>query len=479
VQLTPPRQDVAEELDFKAQMQKLNSQVREDGTIKVLLTDTNRWALAARLAVGLAESGCQVSAICPAPSHALMKTRAVEKTFRYSSLRPLESLKAAIESADPDIIVPSCDRSVEHLHELYLWAKTRGSAGAKMATLIEHSLGSPESYAIVSSRYGLLNLAREEGIHVPRTSLLANPKDLDAWQASEPLPWVSKADGTWGGSGVRVIQSAGQAKNSLKELAQISRFSRAIKRLFVNRDAFLLRSWWNRSKRTIILQSYIHGRPANCTVVSWKGRVLAAIGVEVVCSEGMTGPASIVRVIDNPQMKAAAEKIAFRLGLSGFFGLDFMIEEGTGDAFLIEMNPRITPPCHLRLDKGRNLAGALWAQLTGNSLPEIPAATRSEMIAYFPQLLKTDQDVLQHCFQDIPKDEPELVQELLSPFPDRTFLFRLVQWLSRSPVQTESFEAMSGPAVEDLANLRTAKDAREKDEIGFNPLLGKAGDRLK
>jgi hypothetical protein len=38
---------------------------------------------------------------------------------------------------------------------------------------------------------------------------------------------------------------------------------------------------------------------------------------------------------------------------------------------------------------------------------------------------------------------------------------------------------MSGPAVEDLANLRTAKDAREKDEIGFNPLLGKAGDRLK
>ncbi len=460
-------------------MDNFKSQVEENGAIKVLLTDTNRWALAARLAVGLAESGCQVSAICPAPSHALTKTRAVKRTYRYSSLRPLESLKTAIESFDPDIIVPSCDRSVEHLHELYLSAKANGSAGAKMAALIEHSLGSPKSHAIVSSRYALLQLAREEGIHVPRTCLLGGPEELEAWKAREPLPWVSKADGTWGGSGVRVIESADQAEQSLKELAQISRFTRAIKRMLVNRDAFLLRSWWNRSKRTIILQSYIQGRPANCTVVSWKGRVLAAIGVEVVCSEGMTGPASIVRVIDNPQIKAAAEKIASRLGLSGFFGLDFMIEEGSGDAYLIEMNPRITPPCHLRLDKGRNLAGALWAQLAGRTLPENPPVTRSDMIAYFPQLLKSDQEVLQHCFQDIPKDEPELVRELLNPFPDRTLLFRLVQWLSRAPVQTESFETIIGPVSDDGVNLRAAKDIHGKDEIGFNPLLGKAGDRFK
>ncbi len=408
-----------------------------------------------------------------------MKTRAVKRTFRYSSLRPMESLKAAIESAEPDIIVPCCDRSVEHLHELYAWAKSRGSTEAKLLALIEHSLGSPESHSIVSSRYSLLELARKEGIHVPRTNLLKSPQDLETWHEKEPLPWVSKADGTWGGSGVRVIQSAEKAEQSLKELAQISRFTRAIKRMLVNRDAFLLRSWWNRSKRTIILQSYVHGRPANCTVVSWKGRVLASIGVEVVCSEGATGPASIVRVIENPQMKAAAEKLASRLGLSGFFGLDFMIEEMTGDAYLIEMNPRITPPCHLRLDKGRNLAGALWAQLTGRSLPENPPVTRSDMIAYFPQLLKSNQELLQLCFQDIPSDEPELVQELLNPFPDRTLLFRLVQWLSRTPIQTESFESVTGPAIEDPSNLRTAMDTRDQDEIGFNPMLGKAGDRLK
>ena len=48
----------------------------------VLLTDTNRWALAARLAIGLADSGCEVAAICPFPSHALMKTSTAEAPWQ-------------------------------------------------------------------------------------------------------------------------------------------------------------------------------------------------------------------------------------------------------------------------------------------------------------------------------------------------------------------------------------------------------------
>ena len=56
-----------------------------------------------------------------------------ERTFRYSGLRPIESLKAAIDAVDPDIVVPSCDRSVEHLHELYELEKSRGAAGSKIS----------------------------------------------------------------------------------------------------------------------------------------------------------------------------------------------------------------------------------------------------------------------------------------------------------------------------------------------------------
>ena len=147
------------------------------------------------------------------------------------------------------------------------------------------------------------------------------------------------------------------------------------------------------------MQSFVHGRPGNCTVFAWKGRVLALIAVEVVRSDGATGPASIVRIVDNKEMRFAAERVAARLKLSGFFGLDFMIENGSNAVYLIEMNPRLAPPCYLRLGKGSDLPGAFWAQLTAQPLPDHRAVTQNEMIAYLPQALKGNQDILPHLFQ--------------------------------------------------------------------------------
>ncbi|MFZ0743844.1 MAG: ATP-grasp domain-containing protein [Terracidiphilus sp.] len=457
-------------------MKSIESATSEVAVTKVLLTDTNRWDLAARLAIGLAEAGCDVSAICPGRGHALLKARAVKRTFRYSAFRPVESLEAAIEAVDPDIIVPSCDRSVEHLHELYALAKSRGAAGDRMVALIERSLGSPASYSTVSSRNDLLAIAREEGVRVPSTRRICSLENLDSWRAQEQLPWVIKADGTWGGVGVRVIKSADQLERACAELAQMSRFTRAVKRLIVNRDPFLLRSWWNRLERALVVQSYIHGRPANCTVFSWKGRVLALIGVKVVRSDGATGPASIVRIVNDAEMKLAAEKIAFRLGLSGFFGLDFMIEDESDAAYLIEMNPRLAPPCYLRLGKGRDLVGALWAQLAGQPIPDHPAVTQNEMIAYLPQALKGNDDILAECFQDLPQNEPEFIQELLHPFPDRTILFRLVQHFARKPVSVGGFDT---PMTADHDNLKQLKrDVSEAVlEVPIEPPIDKVRAR--
>jgi hypothetical protein len=435
-------------------MSQDDSRVSSSSNLRVLLADTNWWANSARLAIGLAGAGCEVSAICPKPNHALTKTHVVQQTFRYRALHPIESLSSAIEAVDPAIVIPSCDRSVRHLHELHARAKSQGSAGLRTLALIERSLGPHASYPIVSSRYDLLALAREEGVRVSNMSRVRNQEDLDNWQTLEAYPWVLKADGTWGGGGVRVIRSAQEAERSLSQLEQMSRFTRSIKRLVVNRDAFWLREWWTHAERSIIAQTFIQGRPANCSVVCWKGKILAGIAVEVVHSEGATGPASAVCVVDNPEMMKAAERIASRLGLSGFFGLDFMIEHGTNHAYLIEMNPRLAPPCHLRLGKGRDLAGALWAQLAGRASPNFPSMTASNLIVYFPQGLKNERDIPEVCYKDIPQGEPELVAELLNPFPDRTFLFRLVAFLTRGAVPAQGVATHSFAVQDKLLNSR-------------------------
>jgi predicted ATP-grasp superfamily ATP-dependent carboligase len=206
-----------------------------------------------------------------------------------------------------------------------------------------------------------------------------------------------------------------------------------VKRAIVNRDPFWLRPWWNHVRPAVIVQSYIVGRPANCAFLCWKGEVLAGIAVEVVSSDGMTGPASIVRVVDNAEMMLAAERIARRLCLSGFFGLDFMIEDGGNASYLIEMNPRCTPLSHLQLGKGRDLIGALAAKLLVQPLPETPPVTENELIAYYPQAWHCHSEFLGVSFQDIPRGEPRLVEELMRPWPDRSLLYRIVFKVSGIP----------------------------------------------
>jgi hypothetical protein len=374
-----------------------------------------------------------------------MSTQAVKRVFVYGALRPIESLEAAIDTVNPDVVIPSCDRSAEHLHELYEKLKSEGPKAAEKLALLERSLGWPGSYPVVSSRFELLAIAGEEGVRTPSTHQMESLRDLTTLQSREPLPWVMKANGTWGGVGVRVVRSGSEIEPAWHELTRVSRFTRALKRLTVNRDPFLMRSWWRHVEPKIIVQSYVQGRPANCTVFAWEGKVLAMIGVEVVNSEGSTGPASVVRVVENDQMRFAATKIAARLKLSGFFGLDFMIEEGTELLYLIEMNPRLTPPCHLRLGKGRDLVGALWAQLAGQPIPESVPATRYDLIAYHPKAVAGKNGLDAKCYVDVPTGEPGLARELLNPFPDRTLLFRLAQRLARARAPEKEFDAAGSP----------------------------------
>ena len=398
---------------------------------RVLLADSTGWPEAARLAIGLSGAGSDVSALSPSRRHAVGKTRCVRKIFPYSGLRPLYSLVAAITAAEPQLIIPCDDRAVQHLHELHAKALRLGTAGNNLAALIEKSLGSPQGYPMACARHELLTTAREEGLRVPDTIPINSAHDLKSWQMRHSFPCVLKADATFGGHGVRIAHTPKQAEEFFWELTRYYRGARAIKRLCVNRDAFWLRPWWNGTKPGIIAQSYINGRPANCAVVCWRGKVLAGIGVEVVSLAGPTDPASVVKLVDSPDMMRFAERIAGRLGLSGFIGLDFMIESGTGLTYLIEMNPRPTRISHVQLGKGSDLIGAIYAQLSGQPLREAPPITQKKMIAYSSDSLDSKNEHLESSFHDFPEGEPDLAREILRPWPTKSFLWQLVNQVER------------------------------------------------
>ena len=377
----------------------------------VLIATTCRWFSAARLAMALSSAGYTIKAVCP-PDHPLSKTSVIQERYNYRGLMPLISFREAITRGNPDLIIPGDDLAVQHLHQLYYRELRRGSAGANTCALIERSMGVSESFPVVYSRSKFMNLAEEEGIRVPKTQAIANIEELRDWGVRMGFPTVLKANGTSGGEGVRVVHSPREAERAFRRLQAPPILARVAKTVLLDRDTTLVWPMLSRRRSVVNAQVFIPGREATTLVACWKGTVLAALHFEVLSKQDSTGPASVVRMIEDPDMVSAAEKMVRRLNLSGLHGFDFMLEAQTGNAYLIEINPRTTQVGHLRLGLGRDLPAALHAAISGGVVCETTKVTESDTIAFFPQewLRNPGSAFLTSGHHDVPWEEPELVR---------------------------------------------------------------------
>ncbi len=313
IQASPPNTFAAADRAF----------LSEAGTASILLTSTTRWPSSVRLMIEFSRLGHVVSIVCPAHGHPSQKVRVAHGRFPYRPLSPLDSVADAIEAAKPDIIIPCDDLAVRHLHQLHASERARQGSEVDLRALIVRSLGPPESYVTVASRYLLLRLAREEGILTPETKVIENSGDLEQWCSFQPFPCVLKADGTTGGAGVRIAYTREEARICYFDLRRPMGLFRLVKRLTLDRDLVLERQWRQRRevvRPAVVAQSFIRGSAANCAVVCWKGEVLAGVGCEAVSTETPVGPATVIRLVESADMMVAARSIAGRLGLSGFSG---------------------------------------------------------------------------------------------------------------------------------------------------------------
>jgi hypothetical protein len=400
----------------------------------VLIATTSRWFPTARLAMALAEAGCTVDAVCPS-GHPLGKMNAVRQAHAYRGLMPLKSFADAIAATNPDCIVPGDDLATHHLHELYDRERRSGKAGQSICAQIERSLGAPESFPVVHARAAFIALAQEEGIRAPKTEVIANQHDLREWVARMGLPMVLKANGSSGGEGVRVVRTLEEAGRAFRTLQSPPLLARAAKRALVDGDRTLVWPSLLRHRSTVNAQVFVAGHEATSTVACWEGNVLASLHFEVINKRDSAGPSSVVRLIENAEMSAAAEKLVRRLNLSGVLGFDFMLEAHTGNAYLIEINPRSTQVGHLTLGEGRDLPAALYSALSGEAVHTAPKVTENDTIVLFPQEWMRDPEssFLMSGYHDVPWDEPELLRACVQQRSKKNL------WYSKgTPVRTLS-----------------------------------------
>jgi len=380
----------------------------------VLIATTTQWYPTARLAMAMANAGFVVKAVCPS-KHPMFKTKAIDEGYRYHGLLPLMSLSDAIAKAKPELVVPGDDLATQHLHRLHERETLRGNSKSPLCSIIERSLGSPASFPVAYSRTAFMNIAREEGVRVPETSTIENVRKLREWIARFGLPAVLKANGTSGGEGVRIVRTPQEAEQAFRRLQAPPLLARALKRTLVDQDAALLLPSIQRQEFVLSAQRFISGSEATSAVACWEGKVIASLHFEVIHKKHAAGHSTVVRVINNAEMLSATSKLAQRLHLSGLYGFDFMLEAGTRDAYLIEINPRSTQVGHLALGPGRDIPAALYAAVSGETVRTTPPITEKDTIALFPQewIRDSTSPYLRSAYHDVPWEEPELIRDCI------------------------------------------------------------------
>jgi hypothetical protein len=378
----------------------------------ILLATTCNWVSPARLAIALADAGFDVKAVCPSGNY-LKKISRLKRTYTYSALRPLTSFLKAIATTKPDLILPCDDLAARHLHELHTRCAEAGNSN--VSELIVRSLGGSQNFPLLDGRTPLISFARKEGVRAPKTEVITSFAELKTFLQDSDFPIVLKADGTSSGEGVAIVNSSEEAVKAFRMLQSPPKLVRTLKWMVVNHNFRPVIPTLLRRKSVVNVQSYISGRDATSLIACWHGRLLSELQFEVLSVQKAAGPASILKLICHSEMSQTAAQIADKLQLSGLYGFDFILENGTQHAHLIEMNPRTTQVGHLALGPGRDIPASLYAAFTEKEVLPRAKVTNKDVIVLFPEgwLRDPTNSAIKSGYHDVPWEEPDLVRSLV------------------------------------------------------------------
>jgi len=347
-------------------------------------------------------------------SSLLHASRHCDERFRLRARRfePLirSSLEKAFAAFRPDIIVP-CDERAVSIVDHWIGGQQASPLSAGLRDCLVASLGKPERLAERSSKLRTLELARSIGVHTPRETKVTSRAECEQVAASFGYPVILKLSHGAGGNGVRLCRTAEQLGAAFRD------FERGLSAVKAWRRRLLRRDWFG-SRFDILVQQFIPGRPAMSCIAVSGGRPLSIVtGFAENVTEPM-GPASIVRIVDIPEIRQMTQAMAEAFEASGFLSFDFIVDEA-GRAVLLECNARPTQIMHLGHLVDVDLARALHGVLQGAHEAPCEAPRGEREVAFFPQEWKRDpaSSTVATGFHDVPWEDPVLLRAILGKRP--------------------------------------------------------------
>jgi hypothetical protein len=422
--------------------------------VRVLIPMIEDWPSIARLPKALHAAGFKVAALCSADAW-LTKTKYVDQVFvlprglLWSLLKPLwhaarniappaairseprwipsakrmipalgnvaftrviESLIKTVRQWRPDFMICGDELSRRLLNSIVHSAgECRLMLPPDVMAMIKRSLGDSRYFAPTTQKSALYEVAYQIGVRQPHPTLMSAAEDLDHFAARFGYPVVLKRDFLTSGAGVLICHDRNELHTGFQRLRGAQPNDGAYARLLASfSDTSAVRE-----RAQITAHTFIKGTAGLCGVAALDGRLLAsftAIKLEV---RWQNGPSSTIKFSRNEEMETAAARLIKALGFSGIGEVEFVVEDGTGHAYLMEFNPRPAPTSHLGGIAGADLCQALHNALCGSFRPDaFPASTQGERtVALFPQEWMRDPASfwLSRIWHDVPWEDPALL----------------------------------------------------------------------
>jgi predicted ATP-grasp superfamily ATP-dependent carboligase len=299
----------------------------------------------------------------------------------------------------------------------------------RVRELLQHSLGDPAGYPVLTSKWATAELARRLDIGVPQQRYVSSLDEALAFACENGFPTILKRENSYGGMGCYVCQSARQLRRGFKCL----RAGLSVRRRL--RNVTRRRSTGNPvSQKRLIIQRFHEGELAFSAAVADKGVMLTGLtGIAESVHPRPIGASTVIRAINAPELLQATRDLIAATRCSGFISADFIIERQTGRRYLLEINPRPTPLSHLGRLLGTDLCSVFAARLahlsdTGPLRPE-----GVEVVALFPNEWMRDprSPRLRSAYHDVPVNDPDLIAEAYRRLP---LAKRLMIRLGFSPI---------------------------------------------
>lgn len=377
------------------------------GTSLLLVSTATQWFGTARIPRAFAEAGFEVSLLTP-PNSLAEKSRFVAGVGHLpdnaTALEWVFAFAAMVDAASPRIVVPCDDTAFRLLGNLAMHRPpaVQPALHQQLCTLIHDSLGDPAWYRTSVDKMLLPPAASALGVRVPPSAIVSTVAAAESFAAAHGYPVVLKRRQAFAGAGVAIVADRGELMRAFTSLMAADRADEADART-----------------HELLVQAHVRGQAQYYALAAWRGALLAGWAADkVVSSPEATGPSTVIRCHREPEVRDFSQRLVRGFGISGLLSLDCVIQAGTGQAYLLEINRRVTPGTHRGRALGVDLCAALCAALNGQPLgPRVDMDEGEEQVnALFPQewLRDPDSPHLREEVVDVPWDEPELIEALLA-----------------------------------------------------------------